>query len=203
MRHSATITLLCFSSLFGKLHVLAEEPPPEGQVPGGEVAEQQGIFEGGSGEQFRYSPPMKVVYNPHGSANRAVFEWKGNAIGGMILCALPPDAPDAIMDEVVTRKMKDELKGTAISSENFSNAAGCKFQIYTCTITRDGAPFKYFLYMYYNTKKYANPAQELMRQSLGCYKFDFIVPQSESVALRKELDSVFKSFVPGKDRGDK
>lgn len=185
-------------------HVHSAEPPAKGNLRREAVEATGSIFKGSFGEQFRYTTPMNVQYNPHGSADRAFFIWEGAPVGGMVLGALPPkDSEEEDIKAVITKGLKSDLKGTSIAYSKFKNSAGCEFQMFTCDIERNNDRFAYFLFMFIDTRRPANLAQQLLREKFGCYKFDFLIPRSKDKRLRNQVDYIVDTFTPPAERDAK
>lgn len=199
VRSAVLLVALGFSMLGTCSQAHSAGPQAKERLSGKGVVETDDVFKGSFGEQFRYTSPMTILYNPHGSADRALFLWEEKLIGGMILYPLPPEASEEDMKAVIIKGLKSDQKGTSITYTKFKNRTGCEFRKATCHVELNNEQLIYFLFMFIDTRTLANPEQDRLRQAFGTYKFDFVIPRSKSATLRKQIGDIIDTFTPPVD----
>lgn len=86
------------------------------------LASQAFTFKGSFGEEFQYSSPVDVEYNPHGGADRAMFFWSGKPLGGVNVIGLPPNNDDVILRQVITEDIKKTTGAVEVTHVGFDNS---------------------------------------------------------------------------------
>lgn len=161
-------------------------------------------FVGGFGERFDYSPRIAIAYNPHGGADRAMFSHDGTPIGAMFVTAPPPvGTPEDVMKDVIIESTKAQYGATAVKYSQFTNQAGYTFHHYSSDAHRDGASYRYELFLHIDRRKMPSLAKSMLVEQFGMHKFEFIIPDKRFATVMPLLLSVVDSFTPMEEQSKK
>lgn len=193
--------VLIYLSIVAILATLAVVMSLSEPVLVGDPASHSSTFIGSLGEEFQYSPPIAVVYNPHGGADRAMFVWNGKPLGVMNIIGLPPGEDQIILREVITENIKKTTGAVEVTYVGLDNSNGCHFECFEATAPMHGIPHKYFCYMFFNWSQFSSPAQEILRTKFGGYRFEFVMPVDDYAAVKPRMQEIMDTFKRPQDRG--
>jgi hypothetical protein len=158
--------------------------------------------EGNFGVSFSHPPTLTTSYNPHGGADRVIFEHGGEAIGALLIRPAPPNGST----EEFIKGGKDHYRkkgATTVTYALIQTPGGYPFHHLRARVPVEGTDYVIERYVYLRPKpEPAGPgpqsteavARAAVDSLAGAFSFEFFAKAADHPKIEADIRTVIDTF---------
>lgn len=148
------------------------------------------------GVRFSHTTNLSTYYNPHGGADKVLLDYRGKALGGLLIRPAPP--ADSIKDFIEAGKAhyKERFGASSVDYEVYENPRKYKFHHLKAELKQNDEDYvvERFVYLRPDGKTPADEIEKTIRSISGAFSFEFIYPKRDFEKLKRETKTVIDTF---------